>query len=165
MIQCYVCQWYHQNIVTARARSTTGGNVFTGVCLFREGIPVLGSFLGLWSQILSPGGTLSMAGSTPGQGNAPARMGYPPGQVRMGYTPARTGVTPSQVRMGYPPSPPGQDRTAERTLATRWAVCLLRSRRTFLLEHKITGFIRCITVNRRVTTVEVQFERFNLNAV
>ena len=38
-------------IITARVRSTTGGYVFTGVCLFGGG-----GYPSLWSQILSRGG-------------------------------------------------------------------------------------------------------------
>ena len=50
----------------------------------------------------------------------------PPSQVRMGYPPARSG-------WDSPPPPHTQERTAERALATRRVVCLLRSRRrTFL---------------------------------
>ena len=43
-------------IFTARVRSTTGAYVFTGVCLLTWGdTPVPGSFLCLWSQVLSRG--------------------------------------------------------------------------------------------------------------
>ena len=46
---------------------------------------------------------------------------------------ALDGGTPCQNWMGYPPTPQSGDKAAKRALATRRAVCLLRSRRrTFL---------------------------------
>ena len=68
----------------------------------------------------------------------------PPGQDKVGY--------PSATRTGWgtPPPPPrpvlpGQDgvppplaRTAEPALATRWAVCLLRSRRRTVLLNLVS---------------------------
>ena len=57
-------------------------------------------------------------------------LGYPPARTELGYPLARTGLGPPLAGTGVPPP---QDITAERALATRWAVCLLRSRRgTFL---------------------------------
>ena len=67
------------------------------------------------------------------------RMGYPPpNQVMVGYPPwaGQDGVSPppptGQVRMG---TPLPQGTTAERGLATRRAVCLLRSRRRTVLLY------------------------------
>ena len=52
-----------------------------------------------------------------------------PLQNWMGYPPP-----PNQDWMGVPPPSQSEERAAEWALATRWAVCLLRSRRrTFLL--------------------------------
>ena len=75
----------------------------------------------------------------------PANVGYS-SQVSMGYpladwkgypTPAVQdgGTLPLQDWMGVPPLPCLGDGTAQRVLAMRWAVCLLRSgRRTFLFK-------------------------------
>ena len=75
---------------------------------FLEGTPVPGSFSGHWSQVLS------QVYPNPGQEGTP--------QVRWG--------TP-WPGLRYPPP---LDRTAERALATQWAVCLLHSCRTFLFQ-------------------------------
>ena len=89
--------------------------VIFSVCQFTPGggggTPVPGSFPGHWSQVLSWGGTPVLVGG---------------------------GVLP-QPGLGYPPTPqPSQDRTAEQTLVTQRALCLLRSRRrTFLLTKKL----------------------------
>ena len=94
------------------------GFVFTGVC------PHLG--------VLSP--RFFPRSLVPGP-----VQGYPsPGRVRgghpiMGYPqPGQDGVTPRQVKMRYPQPvqggvPPTRDRTAERALAMRREVCLMRS--------------------------------------
>ena len=89
--------------------------------------------------------------------------GYPsPRQVEMGYPPVRDGYPPGQVRMreypkikmGYPlpvcqgwGTAPPLDRTTEGVLATRWAVCLLRSRRrTFLFVWKYGHWVVSVFV-------------------
>ena len=105
------------------------GSVFTGVCLSRffprcfPGVP----------QSWLRGGYSLIGYPKPGQDGGLPQVGVPLG---------RTGVpSPSQVRLGYSPPPPAgqdwgtpRDRTAERAIATRQVVCLLRSRRrTFLL--------------------------------
>ena len=75
-----------------------------------------------------------LGGGYPSPGQGVPQYGVPPGQVRMGYTPPQPGQDgvhpPSQVRMGYPPP---RDRTAERTVTTQRAVCLLHSRRRTIL--------------------------------
>ena len=86
------------------------GNVFTGANLsvHRGGTPVIGSFSGLWSQVLS-------------QGGVPQSLPGVPLQLGLWYLPpAGTGVL----------LPLGSE---ERVLTTLWTVCLLLSRRrTFL---------------------------------
>ena len=85
------------------------GTVFTGVCLFTPrggGTPVLGSFPGYWSQVLSRrvqvrGGTPVLARGYPSQDVVPhpGQEGYPllwPGIAQ----PGQEGVPPGQVRMG-----------------------------------------------------------------
>ena len=54
--------------------------------------------------------------------------------------PGWMGVPPSQDGWGYPPPPLG-DRAAQRVLATRRAVCLLRSRRRTVLWTHIFNFM------------------------
>ena len=100
-----------------------------------------------WSHILS-GGTQCLVPCpflrgipwNPQWGWLPHRVpnsGYP-SQVRMGYPQVRTGwgaprtypFLPSQVGVGAPCM---GDRAVERVLATRLAVCLLRSRRSTFL--------------------------------
>ena len=107
---------------TTRVYSTTGGCVFTGVCLFGErGVagttPAPGYFSGLWSQVLSwLGGGDSR--SSPGEwyfSMGPGQNGVPP-QARTGrgtppqpFTgqgappPARTGWGTPRPGLGYPP--------------------------------------------------------------
>ena len=71
----------------------------------------------------------------------PSRFGGIPPSFLTGDTPILPdgGTPPVRTGWGYPPG----DRAAERALATRWAVCLLRSRRrTFLLW---TSFRSCRT--------------------
>ena len=100
------------------------GSVFTGICLSTLGA-VLKSWLGV-PQFWPEGVPLSWDWVTPCQ----VRMGYPP--TRTGVPPAGSGwdIPPARLGWGTPP----QDRTAKRALATRRAVCLLRSRRTFLFS-------------------------------
>ena len=85
----------------------------------------------------------------PRRGTPSQNWGTP--QVRMGYIPlAKTGLAyPSplgRVRVGTPPPPRLQDRTAERTLATRRTVCLLRSRRRTFLFTFCTQPYSCISM-------------------
>ena len=106
-------------MITARVQSTTGGYVFTGVC-------VCSTFGG---------------GVTPSQvqveGTHPADRGVPHPRSRWGGYPS------SKTGWGTPPS--SGDRAAQRALATRRAVCLLHScRRTSLFNiffrlHQVTG--------------------------
>ena len=73
----------------------------------------------------------------PEMGYPPIQRWVPPGQrwgpplpwPEMGYPPVQRWATPA----GDGGTPPPWDRTAERALATRWAVCLLRSRRNTIL--------------------------------
>ena len=133
-------------IIPTRVRSTKGGYVFTGVCLF-EG----GGYPGLWHQVpsqpLAPGPFWEVP---PSPVNGPVQSPVP-GPVGGGDTPARTGQAPPRTGQGYPsrqergysPSP-GQDRgthliNMRATNATPRAVRLLRSRRRtflFLLNSK-----------------------------
>ena len=103
------------------------GNVFTGVCLFK-GEAGTQSWMG--------GDTSFLDRVYPSMGyTQPGQYGVPPSQQRMGYT-----TQPGQVGgldgvlfskdFGIP-----QGKTAERVLATRQAICLLRSRRTFLYKY------------------------------
>ena len=109
---------------TDRVHSTMGGYVFTGVCLFRWGAPVLGWGTPIW----------------------PGQMGSPPsGEVRMGYPPiwpGQYGVPPA--RDGVPP----RDRRAVGVLDTPRSVCLLRSRRrTFLCCDILLKIKRLQSIN------------------
>ena len=78
-----------------------------------------------------------LAGGYPSMGYLPLRqvsMAYPLGQDRMGYPPPPAmswwGTSqPANAGWGTPP----RDRTAERALAARRAVCLLRLRRSTVL--------------------------------
>ena len=117
-----------------------GKVLFSQVCVcphLGEGVPQSQ----ILSQVTGPRSFLG-GGSTPvlARGYSVLAGGGGVGYPSMGSgwgTPqsGQDGVPPSQVRKGHPPSP--QDRTAERALATRWVVCLLRSRRrTFLLTYE-----------------------------
>ena len=91
--------------------------------------PVPGSFPALVPGPFPVGGypTHRSLVPCPFQGGIPVLTGRYP----------RVGYPPGQVRVGYPPPP--QDGIAERALATRRAVCLLRSRRrTFLFTNNFT---------------------------
>ena len=82
-------------------------------CPFRGPYPIPIPQYFYWLHVL-PGGR---GGGTPSPG-----QGWRTPQQRVGFPLERDGV---------PPSP--QDKTAEWVIATRWAICLLRSRRrTFL---------------------------------
>ena len=71
-----------------------------------------------------PGVSPTHSGQVPGQDGGTQE--YPPHGSRTGWE------YPHQDLMGIPPSPSG-GKAAQRALATRWAVCLLHSRRgTFL---------------------------------
>ena len=95
---------------------------------FRGDTRVLGSFPGFWFQVLS-GGYPSSSWGYPSPGWGLFQKRDTPIQVRMGYPPP-----PTRTEV---PLPPPLDRTAEQALATRRAVCLLRSRRrTFLFRVK-----------------------------
>ena len=92
-------------------------------------------------SVCPQGGTPpGQAGGTPARGvPQPSPTGGYPSQVQMGGTLARSdggvpevGYPPSQVRWGVSPLP--GDRTADGVLDTPRSVCLLRSRRTFLLS-------------------------------
>ena len=92
-----ICFYYH-----LYSEGMREGNVFTGVCPFTggRGYPSPRFFPRSF-----PGGTEVLAGGvTPAQGHPPA---------------------PVSTRLGYPPPPP-RDRMAERALATRRVVYLLR---------------------------------------
>ena len=84
------------------------------------------------------GGVPCWGGTLPGR-VPPSQVrtgGYPAqGDTQVGYPPA--GYPPSQVRTGGGTLPGGYPvRTTEGVLTTRWAVCLLRSRRrTFLVYN------------------------------
>ena len=134
------------------------GKVIASVCLFAHTLADRGERgVTRWGWYLpwpGPDGGTMVPCSFPGpfQGVPQSFWGVPPARPGWGIPPARTGmvypwpgqdgVPPHHVRMGYPPwpdqdgvPPPPQDRAAERALATRRAVCLLRSRRrTFLLS-------------------------------
>ena len=120
-------------LVTARIRRMGEGNVFTGMCPFTGGpqsqilsevtspflggggTPILGSFPGHWSQVLSGEEYPSPGWRVPhpwllvpqswqgvpqyGVPTQPGEDGVLPGKVRMWYSPSRTGV----------PTPPGQN--------------------------------------------------------
>ena len=94
--------------------------VFTGVCLStpRGGVPQ--------SQVLSQ---VSGPRSFPG--------GYPSPRWREYCSPRQGGTpVPDRTGLGNPTPPPPPDRTTDRVLATRRAVCILRSRRrTFLFYY------------------------------
>ena len=94
------------------------------------------------------GSTQPIWGGTPGQGYPPAGTGVPPGWELGSPHQDRTGVAPGQDK-GIPPPP---ERTAERVLATRQAVCLLRPRRTFLIYF---GFVAFRDVRSLCTHVEM----------
>ena len=110
-----------------------GKVVFTGVCLATPG-----------SGVPHP--------AWPGGGRYPIRPDggeVPPSQDR-GYPIQPNRGYPHQGGWGYPrpgwmgvppppPSPPTEDRAAQRVLATRRAVCLLRSRRSTFLFYSIDG--------------------------
>ena len=88
-----------------------------------RGTLVPGSFPGHWSQVLSGGVPQSWPGGYPSQAGGGDTTVMAGGQ---------DGVPPSQGGV-----PPPWDSTSERALATRRAVCLLRSRRmTFLFRKR-----------------------------
>ena len=103
-------------------------------------------------------------------------MGYPPD---LGWgTPQDLGLgTPPRPGTGYPPGPgtgypppqtrSGLDRAAQQVLATRRAVCLLRSRRrTFLLKlnfliriNALLMYTRCLTMLSNCTELTELFSK------
>ena len=114
LLRCYIIF-----LITARVRSSREGTVFTGVCLFTS------------TEVPRPAdrGATPFPGLDEGGVPHPADGGYPLPMFGWGYPIQLTGV-PHPADGEYPP-PPGP---AQRVLATRQAVCLLRSRsRTFLL--------------------------------
>ena len=132
-------------IFTARVRSTREGTVFTGVCLFT---PAAGTPIWLMggTPFSDPGREYPLPRSRQGVGT-PSQVqmvgtrldGVPPSKTRWGTPPhpRLDGVPPPPSKTGWgtppPPSrtgwgnPPSGDRAAQRALATRQAVCLLRS--------------------------------------
>ena len=129
---------------------TSSSNIIFTTRIRREegGTPAPGSFSGHWSQILSGraylGPRFFPRSLVPGPfwGNPSPGGGVPQswsrGYLSMGYSPDhdRTGVPPLQPGQDGVLPPPPPDSTAERALAMRRAVCLLRSRsRTFLFDY------------------------------
>ena len=119
--QCYIhCRLLtRSSIFTARVRSSTGGYVFTGVCLFNFwgwGVPHPADG-GYPSKVWMEGYPIQLMGGTPSQvwtGIPHPRSGWggypipgPDGGVTPGYPlPVRTrwGTPPSQDWVGYPPT-------------------------------------------------------------
>ena len=134
-------------LITTRIRRM--GNVIFSVCLSVHtwgggGLPWLGQDGGGAGYPYQ----VQMGGGYPSQvqmgGGTPARWvqmggGYPGHGSWMGYPFSYPGMwgTPSPARDEVPPprdgvTPPPRDRTADWVIDTRWAVCLLRSRRRTL---------------------------------
>ena len=121
------------------------GNSFTlFVCPHRGGGEVRVPPRGVPGSGTPPGGV-------PGSGTprGGTRVRYPPGGGYPGQVPPQGGTQVRYPPGGVPDSPPGRypgqvpprggypGRTTEGVLTTRRAVCLLRSRRTFLLTIKL----------------------------
>ena len=105
------------------------------------------------------GGTPVLAGGYPNvrqgvpqsQAGGTSVLGYPPARTALGYIawPGHDWGTP----------PPPKDRTAEEVLATRRAVCLLRSRRRTVLLHvslilKFEIFV-CLSLSHKMITLAI----------
>ena len=124
---------------------TTGGYVFTGVCLFNfrgggEPHPRSGQG-GTTFRVWTGGGDIPHPRSRRGGYPQSQLDGVPPGQDWVGYPPSRPG-------MGYPP-PSWLDEVPPPPphLPTRLAVCLLRSRRrTFLLCLDFTPLLKDLAI-------------------